>query len=87
VNWTVDFYKSKSGNCPVKKYLSSLNAKQRSTVLEVIDYLETFGLELKEPFVKNLGEKVFELRAKDLSCCTVLQKKPKKHRERRSRLL
>ena len=65
MEWTIDFYRTKSGSCPVKKYLSSLNAKQRSTVLEVMEYLETFGIELKEPFVKYLGDKIFELRAKD----------------------
>ncbi len=30
-----------------------------------MEYLETFGIELKEPFVKYIGDKLFELRAKD----------------------
>lgn len=65
MKWVIDFYKTKSGNCPVKKYLMSLNAKQRSKILEAMEYLETFGTELREPFVKPLEEKIYELRAKD----------------------
>ena len=65
MEWTIDFYKTKNGNCPVKKYLLGLNAKNRATILEAMQYLETFGLELKEPFVKYIGDKIFELRAKD----------------------
>lgn len=65
MTWSVDFYESKSGNCPVKKYLLSLNPKSRSKILEAMDYLETFGIDLKEPYVKYLGNKIFELRAKD----------------------
>lgn len=30
-----------------------------------MEYLETFGTDFKEPFVKYLGDKIFELRAKD----------------------
>lgn len=63
--WTIDFYETKSGNCPVRKYLLSLSPRNRSTVLEAMEYLETFGTELKEPYVKYLGDKIFELRAKD----------------------
>jgi len=65
MNWTIEFYKTKSGNCPVRKYLSSLNPQGRSTILEAMEYLEAFGPELKEPYVKYLGDKIFELRAKD----------------------
>ena len=65
MKWNVDFYKTKNGNCPVKKYLLSLSAKSRSKILEAMEYLETFGIDLKEPFVKHLGDKLFELRAKD----------------------
>ena len=65
MNWIIDFYKTKSGQCPVKKYLQGLNPKSRTTILEAMEYLETFGPELKEPYVKYLDNKIFELRAKD----------------------
>ncbi|MCK4763810.1 MAG: type II toxin-antitoxin system RelE/ParE family toxin [Candidatus Aminicenantes bacterium] len=65
MKWIVDFYETKSGNCPVRKYLLSLRPKSRNKILEAMEYLETFGLDLKEPYVKFLGDKIFELRAKD----------------------
>lgn len=65
MKWTIDFYKTKSGNCPVRKYLLNLSPRSRIKILETMEYLETFGIELKEPFVKYLGDKIFELRAKD----------------------
>lgn len=65
MKWTIDFYKTESGQCPVKKYLQGLNPKNRTTILEAMEYLETFGIELKEPYVKYLDNKIFELRAKD----------------------
>ncbi len=65
MKWTVDFYKTRTGKCPVRKYLQGLNARQRSKILEAMEYLETFGVELKEPFVKYIGNKIFELRVRD----------------------
>jgi len=65
VKWDVDFYRTSNGNCPVKKYLSDLNAKQRSNIFEAMDLLENFGIELREPYVKYLDEKIYELRVRD----------------------
>jgi len=42
-----------------------LNAKQRSNIFEAMDLLENFGIELREPYVKYLDEKIYELRVRD----------------------
>ncbi len=65
MKWTIDFYRSKNGNCPVEKYLLGLPPQNRNTILEAMEYLETFGIDLREPYVKYLSNKIYELRAKD----------------------
>jgi len=45
--------------------LDSLTSRQAANVIEAIDLLKTFGLKLKEPFVKFVGDKLYELRVKD----------------------
>ncbi|HLP49145.1 MAG TPA: type II toxin-antitoxin system RelE/ParE family toxin [Candidatus Kapabacteria bacterium] len=66
MKWTIEFYKTKTGKIPVKEFLDSLNPRQAANVIEAIDLLKTFGLQLREPYVKTVGDKLFELRIKDL---------------------
>lgn len=65
MEWQVEFYTDCDGNKPVKEWLISLNVKARAKVLRNISLLEKFGLDVKEPFVKPLENKLFEVRAKD----------------------
>ena len=61
----IEFFTSKSGKCPVKKFLDTLNSRQAANIIEAMDLLKTFGLQLKEPYVKFIGNKLYELRVKD----------------------
>lgn len=63
-NWTVNFYKDSQDNEPVKNYLNSLPDKQRAKVLRDLQLLEEFGPALGMPSVRNLGDKLLELRVK-----------------------
>lgn len=49
----------------MEEYLDSLTSAQVNVILEAMEYLKTFGLELREPHVKHLDKKLYELRAKD----------------------
>ena len=64
MNWTIEFYKTKTGKIAVREFLDSLNPRQAANVIEAMDLLKTFGLQLKEPYVK-FGDKLYELRIKD----------------------
>ena len=65
MNWIIEFYKTKSGRNPVKEFLDTLNSRQAANIIEAMDLLKNFGLQLKEPYVKFVGDKLYELRVKD----------------------
>ncbi len=65
MNWTIEFYTTKNGKVPVREFLDSLNARQAANIIEAMELLKTFGLQLKEPYVKFVGDKLCELRVKD----------------------
>ena len=63
----IHFYRTKNGDCPIKDFLDALSPKLRSKSLQTIDYLRTFGNELRDPFSKKIewkNESIFELRVK-----------------------
>ena len=63
----IHFYRIKNGDCPIEDFLDALSPKLRSKSLQTIDYLRTFGNELRDPFSKKIewkNESIFELRVK-----------------------
>lgn len=58
------FYEKEDKTCPVQLFIDSLNEKMYSKVLRDIDTLEIWGTALREPYSKNLGDGIFELRTK-----------------------
>ncbi len=65
MEWQIEFYKTHNNKSPVKDWLSSLNVKTKVKVFRHLELLEKFGLELKEPYVKYLENKLYEVRVKD----------------------
>lgn len=65
MKWQVEFYKTLENKCPVKEWMTTLNMKTKVKVFRHLELLERFGLELKEPYVKRLGDKLYEVRVKD----------------------
>ena len=61
-NFTIEFYKTCNGKCPVSEFLDSLDDKMRAKVLREICLLEEYGYELREPYSKSLNDGIFELR-------------------------
>ena len=65
MEWTVEFYKTKDNQSPVEEWLDSLMVSARRKMVRNMLLLEELGLSIKEPYVKPLGDKLYEVRAKD----------------------
>lgn len=60
--WTIEYYESESGRCPVEEFIDSLDAKSRAGVARTLDLLEEFGIDLGTPYAKHLEKQLRELR-------------------------
>ena len=67
--YSVEFYKDKDGNEPVKEYISSLAGKNdkdsRVNLNKIRDYIKTlseYGTRAGEPYVKHIEGEIWELR-------------------------
>jgi phage-related protein len=65
MSWTIEFYRNKNGRSPVEKFLIGLDKKSAVKVYGAIKLLKKHGIYLREPYVKNVEGKIFELRVKD----------------------
>ena len=63
-NFEVDFFKHDNGECPVIEYLNSINIKLIAKMAWTIGLLETNGNMLGMPYLEQLEDGIFELRAK-----------------------
>ncbi len=66
MNWTIEYFCTESGRCPVKDLVDSLPDEAQAKALFVIDLLQMKGIELREPYSKKIHgvDKLFELRFK-----------------------
>lgn len=64
VNFTVLFYETKNGRKPAEEFLLELDPKMRAKMVRIIQLLAVNGNDLREPYSKELEDKIFELRAK-----------------------
>ncbi len=69
MNWTINYYVTSDGKCPVKKFIDLLSAESKAKFVFIADLLEEYGLKVKEPYVKPITgfRKLFEIRIKDKS--------------------
>ena len=65
MKWEVNYYKQSNGVQPVKEWINTLDLKLQSKIFRVFELLEQFNINLKAPYVKPLGDKLYELRIKD----------------------
>ena len=61
--YQVIFYRDKEKKSPFIEFLNNLDDKLRAKILMMVHLLEENGIDLREPFTKNLGDGIFELRA------------------------
>ena len=62
--YKIEYYHRKDGSCPAIEFLDSLDVKHRAKMLKSIQLVEEYGVELREPYSKPLGDGIFEFRAK-----------------------
>ena len=69
MNWTISYYVTSDGKCPVKEFIDLLSAESKAKFVFIADLLEEYGLKVKEPYVKPItgSRKLFEIRIKDKS--------------------
>lgn len=60
----VEFYESVNGVVPVEEFLLSIDIKMRAKLIGIMDLLEDYGNQLREPYSKPLGDGIFEIRGK-----------------------
>lgn len=63
-DFEVILYEKENGEIPVEKFLDNLPIKMKAKVVGLIQILQEFGNDLREPYSKYLGDGIFELRAK-----------------------
>jgi phage-related protein len=62
MRWEVEFYESSSGRKPVAEFIMSLKPKEQAKIARAIDLLEEFGPQIGMPYVRHLGDGLWELR-------------------------
>jgi len=65
--WNIILYEKEDGTIPVRDFLEALPKKHRAKAIHDIDVLEEYGTTLKEPHVKHIQGKLWELRIKSAS--------------------
>lgn len=65
MSWEVEFYKGRSGSEPVPEFLAKLQSGTRAKVVKLIKLLSEEGVFLKEPYTRQIKDKLRELRVKD----------------------
>jgi phage-related protein len=69
VSWSIEYYVTSDGRCPVKEFIDLLSPDSKAKYIFIADLLEDYGLKVREPYVKPIAgsRKLFEIRLKDKS--------------------
>ncbi|WP_295614525.1 type II toxin-antitoxin system RelE/ParE family toxin [Chamaesiphon sp. GL140_3_metabinner_50] len=62
-DWSVEFYADADGDSAVLDWYESLDEKTKAKLIWIFQLLETNGIELGMPYIKPLGDKMYEIRA------------------------
>lgn len=60
----VIFYEKENGDCPVEDFFLSLDMKMKAKMVGLLELLEEYGNQLREPYSKHLDDGIFEIRCK-----------------------
>ncbi len=60
--WRIEFYLDEAGRDPVGEFLSSLDAKTQARFIRSIELLRERNIQAREPLVRHLEGKLWELR-------------------------
>ena len=59
-----EFYKTKDGSKPAREFILSQETKMKAKLFGLVDMLEQYGNQLREPYSKSLEDGILEIRAK-----------------------
>lgn len=62
--FSIEFYTTDAGNCPVKKFIQNLEKRSKAKVASCLEKLEIEGPDLSMPFSKFVKDGICELRIK-----------------------
>ena len=57
--YSIEYYETANGRKPAKEFM-----KMQAKIFSVLDILEAFGPDAREPYTKYLRDGIFEIRAK-----------------------
>lgn len=61
-DWSVVFYVEESGSKPINEFLKTLDVKTQARFIDSIERLRQRNIQAREPLVRHLGGKLWELR-------------------------
>jgi phage-related protein len=69
MDWTIEYYVTLEGKCPLQEFINSLSAEGQAKYIFITRLLKEYGIHVKEPYVKQITghKKLYELRIKDPS--------------------
>ena len=62
MNWIIEYYRDSREKEPVKEFIDGLPEKARAQVIGKFELLAKHGVLLKEPYVRHIRGKIWELR-------------------------
>lgn len=64
--WEIVFYVAPDGRCPVEEFIAGLPERVQARFAHVLELLQTYGLQVGEPFVKSIHgvRKLAEIRVR-----------------------
>lgn len=63
-SFEIVFYEDENGAFPAEEFILSQDTKMKAKIFRMLELLETWGSDLREPYSKHLGDGIFELRIK-----------------------
>ncbi len=69
MEWSIEYYITEQGRCPVKEFVDSLTPEGQAKYIFITKLLKEYGLNVKEPYIKQITghRKLFEIRIKGKS--------------------
>jgi phage-related protein len=69
MDWTIEYYTTPEGRCPVKEFIDSLSVEGQAKYILITQLLREYGIHVKEPYVRQITghKKLYEIRIRDKS--------------------
>ena len=61
--FTVEYFEKADGTYPAEEFILAQDVKMRAKLIRLLTLLELEGNNLREPYSKNIGDGIYEIRA------------------------